>query len=204
MVRVSCKVCRRLGFSVCGREKCAFRKKPYAPGVHGKGLKRSRPSSSEYGAQLKEKQKIKFLYGLRERQFRNIVKTATATKGVENTRRIMELLEGRLDNVVYRLGFAPTRAAGRQLVGHGHIMVNGRKVTIPSFEVRVGDRIAIRPQSAVKAVFGNLDILLKKYEAPSWIELDKGKKEGVIASKPNVTDADLGVNSGVVVEFYSR
>ena len=113
MVRVSCKVCRRLGFSVCGREKCAFRKKPYAPGVHGKGSKRSRPSNSEYGAQLKEKQKMKFLYGLRERQFKNIVKTATAAKGVENTRRIMELLEGRLDNVVYRMGFAPTRAAAR-------------------------------------------------------------------------------------------
>ncbi|MBI1957578.1 MAG: 30S ribosomal protein S4 [Candidatus Niyogibacteria bacterium] len=204
MVRVSCKVCRRLGFSVCGREKCAFRKKPYAPGVHGKGSKRSRPSTSEFAVQLKEKQKMKFLYGLRERQFKNIVKTATAAKGVENTRRIMQLLEGRLDNVVYRMGFAPTRASARQLVGHGHIVVNGRKVTIPSFGVRVGDRIAIRPQSAGRAVFGSLDARLKAYEAPSWIALDKEKREGVIASKPAVTDVEVGVNAGVVVEFYSR
>lgn len=189
---------------MCGREKCAFRRKPYAPGVHGKGSKRSRPSSSEYGAQLKEKQKIKFLYGLRERQFKNIVKSATAAKGVENRQRIMELLEGRLDNVIYRMGFAPTRAAARQLVGHGHIVVNSRKVTIPSYEVRVKDRIAIRAGSAGRAVFGSLDERLKKYEAPSWIALDKGKKEAVIAAKPAITDADLGVNVGVVVEFYSR
>ena len=125
-------------------------------------------------------------------------------KGGENTRRIMELLEGRLDNVVYRMGFAPTRAAARQLVGHGHIVVNSRRVSIPSYEVRLKDRIGIRAGSAGRAVFGTLDERLKKYEAPVWIELDKGKKEGVIASKPNVTDVELGVNASVVVEFYSR
>ena len=147
---------------------------------------------------------MKFLYGLRERQFKNIVEKATATKGVENTRKIIELLEGRLDNVVYRLGFATTRRAGRQLVGHGHIMVNGRKVTIPSFEVRMGDRISIRPQSAGRAVFGDLNERLKKKDAPPWLELDKEKREGVVVEKPNVSDADMGVNTNVVVEFYSR
>ena len=205
MTRISCKVCRRLGFSVCGRVKCALQRKPYAPGVHGKGSKRSRPGSlSEYGQQLKEKQKIKFLYGLRERQFKNIVKTATAKKGTENTRKIMELLEGRLDNVVYRLGFAPTRAGARQLVGHGHIHVNGHRVSIPSYEVRVGDRVTIRPQSAVRSVFSNLDERLKKYEAPAWLALDKDKKEGVVSSRPNVSDVELGVNVSTAVEFYSR
>src|SRR3989344_1404227 len=152
---VTCKVCRRLRMSVCGREKCAFKRKPYPPGVHGKAFRRA---GSEFGSQLMEKQKVKFLYGLRERQFRNYILAALKQKNMATSESILNSLESRLDNVVYRLGFAPTRAAARQIVNHGHAMVNGRRVNIPSYRVKVGDEVALRAASRQKGQFSNLEI----------------------------------------------
>src|SRR3989344_3777531 len=144
---VTCKKCRRLGVSVCGREKCALKRKPYPPGIHGKAFRRS---SSEFGAQLAAKQKVKFSYGLRESQFKKYIVQAIDQKTMKTGEAILAYLESRLDNVVYRLGFAATRAAARQMVNHGHIWVNGKRVSIPSFQVRTGNEISVRPQSAGK------------------------------------------------------
>lgn len=206
MPKITCKICRRLGFSVCGRQNCAFKRKPYPPGVHGRaglGSRRGR-TQSEYGSQLKEKQKVKFLYGLREKQFRNLVSKAVAAKSSETSRRIIELLEMRLDNVVYRLGFVESRNAAHQLVGHGHIMVDGKKTTIPSRHLKIGQVVSIRPQSLGNGVFRNLDLRLKKYTVPSWLALDKSKYEGRLSALPTPEEVDVGANLNAVIEFYSR
>lgn len=205
--RVTCKVCRRLRFSVCEKQKCAFKRKPYPPGIHGRGRKvrrGGRPTASEYGTQLAEKQKVKFLYGLRERQFKNLVSQASLYKGKDTTKRIIELLESRLDNIVFRLGFAQSRASSRQLVNHGHIMIGSRSVTIPSYQVKIGENIHIRPKSQSSARFRDLDLYLKKYEPPSWLSLDKNKKEGRLVIAPKADEINIGVNLNVIIEFYSR
>lgn len=206
MPKITCKICRRLGFSVCGRGKCAFKRKPYPPGVHGRqGVGgRRRRNVSEYGSQLKEKQKVKFLYGLRERQFKNLVQEAVSAKSSETGRRIVELLEIRLDNAIYRLGFASSRNAARQMVGHGHIRVNGRAVNIPSYRLKVGQAITIRPQSLSKGNLRDLDLRLKKYEPPAWLGLDKDKKEASVLRLPQPEEVDVGANLNSVIEFYSR
>ena len=159
---------------------------------------------SEFGSQLKEKQKVKFLYGLRERQFKNLVSKAISAKSAETSRMIIELLETRLDNVVYRLGFAPSRSAARQMVGHGHIWVNGRRVTIPSRKMKVGQIVSIRPQSAGLGIFRDLDLRLKKYQAPGWLDLDLAKREGKVRALPAAEEVDTGANLNSVIEFYSR
>lgn len=205
-MRISCKTCRRLGMSVCGREKCAFKRKPYPPGVHGRSRVRGRRRAlSDYGTQLKEKQKLKFLYGLRERQFKNYVREAEQSSG-QSTRRLLEILESRLDSVVFRLGFALTRSSARQLVSHGHITVNGRRVTIPSLRVKLGDRVAIRTQSFSKGVFRDLELYLKKYNPPPWLLLDKEQSTGKITGAPDAADPALAqnININAIVEFYSR
>ncbi|OGF68581.1 30S ribosomal protein S4 [Candidatus Giovannonibacteria bacterium RIFCSPLOWO2_02_FULL_45_14] len=204
-MRISCKICRRLGMSICGREKCAFKRKPYAPGEHGKTRKFSR-ASSEFGAQLKEKQKLKFLYNLRERQFRNYIREAEKRTG-DSGENLMKFLESRLDNAVYRLGFAQTRTQARQGVTHGHFMVNGRRVNIPSFRVKKDDKITIKQQSLSGGIFRDLDTYLKKYVPPAWLSFDKEKKEGVVLSSP-ATEDDLllgsNINLKAIIEFYSR
>ncbi|QQG46433.1 MAG: 30S ribosomal protein S4 [Candidatus Niyogibacteria bacterium] len=204
--RITCKICRRLGFSVCGRQNCALKRKPYPPGVHGrsKAGSRRRSASSEYGSQLKEKQKVKFLYGLREKQFGNLVSKAIAAKSAETSRRIIELLETRLDNVVYRLGFATSRNAARQMVGHGHILVDGKRTTIPSRQLKVGKIVSLRPQSLDRGIFRDLDLRLKKSQIPSWLSLDQGKREGRIVALPSSAEVDTGANLNSVIEFYSR
>ena len=202
MSRVSCKICRRLGVSVCGRDKCAFKRKPYAPGVHGKGTKRRR-NVSEYGSQLREKQKLKFMYGLRERQFRNYVKEAAKRSG-NTADNLLAILESRLDSTVFRLGLAHGRAMAKQIVSHGHIMVNGRRVTVPSLRVRKEDKIIIRPQSVSKGIFKDLDISLKKYIAPPSLALDKEKKEGTVLGRAADVDSAVGLNMNSIIEFYSR
>jgi len=204
MANITCKKCRRLGMSVCGKEKCAFKRKPYPPGAHGRGGKKRR-TSSEFGSQLKEKQRLKFSYGLRERQFSNYIHSAIKQKAMNTVDAIFYFLESRLDNVVYRMGFAPTRASARQIVGHGHVFVNGKKVSIPSYRIQMGDEVSIRTQSAQKGVFKDLDIKIKKYEAPVWISLDREKKSGTIVSVPGGTDdlfATFNINP--IVEYYSR
>jgi small subunit ribosomal protein S4 len=207
MSKVTCKICRRLGFSVCGREKCAFKRKPYPPGIHGRvGSKPGgrRSNVSEYGAQLKEKQKVKFLYGLRERQFKNLILKAIKAKGAETKARIIQLLETRLDNAVFRSGFASSRNKARQLVSHGHINVNGRKATIPSYQLRIGQTFAVRPQSLGRGAFRDLDLYLKKYQVPDWLNLDKDKKESRLADMPDAQKIDVGASLNAVIEFYSR
>lgn len=205
MPKITCKTCRRLGFSVCGRLKCAFKRKPYPPGVHGRSKTSfRRRSSSEYGSQLKEKQKVKFLYGLRERQFANLVSRAISAKGAETSRRIVELLETRLDNIVYRLGFGSSRNSARQMVGHGHILVDGKKTDIPSRQIKIGQTISIRPQSLGRGIFRDIDLRLKKTQTPSWLSLDPDKREGSVISLPSAEETDTGANLSSVIEFYSR
>lgn len=199
-MKITCKKCRRLGQSVCGRENCAIKRKPYPPGVHGK--RRSR--MSEYGRQFIEKQKLKLLYGVRENQFRNYFQKASAKQELTGPT-LLALLEQRLDNVVYRLGFASTRRQARQMVSHGHFSVNGRKVTIPSYQVHLGDMIGLRQRNREVKLFDDLQIKLKKYEPPAWLELDKEKLEGKIAGIPSKEALiDVPVEVAQIVEFYSR
>lgn len=198
---ITCKMCRRLGMSICGREKCALKRKPYPPGVHGKSFRRG---LSEFGQQLREKQKVKFLYGLRETQFRNYIDKAAAQRAIPSGEAIIRNLEMRLDNVVYRLGLAPTRAGARQMVNHGHILVNEKRVNIPSYKVKVGDAVAIRQGSLQKGVFMNLAMAVKKYAPPLWLELDKTNYAGKIISYPPADDLIRSYNLSSIVEYYSR
>ncbi len=211
MSDTKCKTCRRIGQKLflkedrCFSPKCGLIRKPYAPGNQKKGRKgRRRSSVSEYGLQLKEKQTLKFLYGLRERQFVNIVKDAIQKGGKGIAKRILQMLEMRLDNTVYRLGFAKSRSLARQLVGHGHISVNGAKLNIPSYQVQKGDKISIRPLSASKKMFLDLDIALKKYNPPSWLKLDKNLKSAEVVNFPDTENLDMTVNVNSIIEFYSR
>lgn len=202
MAKITCKTCRRLEVSVCGKLRCALQRKPYPPGEHGRGARRS--ALSEYGAQLKEKQIVKFSYGLREAQFQKYVKGALAIKDGKSGDRLVSSLERRLDNVVYRLRFAQSRHQARQIVSHGHIYVNNRRVTIPSFTVRVGDIIQIRPQSIGKGLFKDIDFVLKNHKPAAWLELDKENKKGQIIGTPYLDNFDIPVNLHNVMEFYSR
>lgn len=202
MYKITCKQCRRLGQSICGKENCAIRRKPYRPGQRSR---KTRTRISEYGRQLIEKQKLRLLYGLREKQFRNYF-TKAAQKKEGTGQALVSLLERRLDNVVFRLGFATTRSHARQMVGHGHFLVNKRKVSIPSYLVKKGDIIAIKESSLdEKKLFEDTRIKLKKYETPSWLELDKEKLEGKVISLPDSeVSQDIPVEITQVVEYYSR
>ncbi|MBI5045809.1 MAG: 30S ribosomal protein S4 [Candidatus Niyogibacteria bacterium] len=201
---VKCKICRRAGEKLflkgerCFSPKCALTRKPYAPGMHGK--KRGK-RLSEFGAQLKEKQKMREMYGLREKQFRNYAESAIRQK-THSGKKLIELLESRLDSVFSR-AFAMPRKASRQIVSHGHVLVNGRKVNVSSYSVKAGDVVKIRPQSENKGVFANLDTVLQKYNPPAWLSLDKSKKECKVLNRP-VDEPDLGINVNSIIEYYSR
>ena len=157
---------------------------------------------SEYGAQLIEKQKIRFSYGITERQLSNYVKKALRIKGAGTTEKFYEGLEYRLDNAIYRMGLANSRRAARQMVSHGHFIVNDRKVTIPSYEVKIGDIIKIREGSKSKKIFDNLIERMKDYNPPAWISFDPNKMEGKVLDKPKNVETFLDLNA--VLEFYSR
>jgi len=174
----------------CFGPKCALARKPYPPGPATKSGKTRRASSTEYGIKLKEKQKIKFSYGLRTRQFDNYTKEAENKAGGGNVMAALySFLESRLDNVVFRMGLTDSRSVARQIVTHGHVMVNGRRVDIPSYRISVGSKITVRPQSAVKAIFKDIDAKMKKHSAPVWLKLDKAKKEGEIIGMPAAASA---------------
>jgi small subunit ribosomal protein S4 len=162
-----------------------------------------RGAKSEYGRQMLEKQKARYSYGVSGGQFTKYVKQALQATG-DNAKNLLGILESRLDNVVVRAGFAPTRSAARQLVSHGHIVVNGRKVTIPSYEVKVGDILAIREGSKKKAVFAKLDEELKATKAPAWIAVDADKKEIKVSGEPVSDMSDLLFDVRAVLEFYTR
>ena len=182
----------------CNSPKCVTVRRPQRPGLHGNAYRRQ---SSEFGQQLKEKQKIKFVYGIGERQFQNIFNSAAKNPGVTGEM-IMKLLEKRLDNVVYRLGLAPSRSVARQLVGHGHVLVNNRRVTIPSCQVKVNDLISIRPQSKDHPILKDLAVRLKNYDPPVWLQLDKEKYESKVIAEPKDLEVPFDVN--LVVDYYSK
>lgn len=182
----------------CSSPKCVTVRRPTRPGVHGKARRRA---PSEFGQQLMEKQKIRFAYGIREAQMRRVFAAASKHKGITGEM-IISFLERRLDNVVYRIGLAPSRSVGRQLIGHGHIMVNGKKVTIPSYEVKVNNVITIRPQSKDHPLFKDLAERLKQYEPPVWLVLDRDRLEGKVISLPKDFEIPFDVN--LVVDYYSK
>ncbi|MEK7662460.1 MAG: 30S ribosomal protein S4 [Patescibacteria group bacterium] len=202
-----CKICRRAGEKLflkgekCFTPKCIFVKKPYPPGKL-ESEKKHRSTRSEFGSYLIEKQKVRNSYGVGEKQFSNYVKSAKEKKSASPTETLYDSLERRVDNVVFRLGLASSRPLARQLVSHGHIMVNGRKVTIPSYSVKTGDKVWIREGSRSIGPFKDLEKKLESHKTPSWIKFDVSKKEAEIVGKPE--NADLIFNLNSVVEFYSR
>jgi small subunit ribosomal protein S4 len=200
MSRIPCKVCRRSGESLCGREKCAFKKRPFAPGILD-SQRKHKSGFSEYGQQLNEKRKVRNTYGLREKQFANYVEKAMNTKGGNTTDLIFKALETRIDNVVFRSGLANTRALARQLASHGHILVNGRRITIPSLQVKEGDVIEVRTGSKQSTYFVKL---FEKFTPtiPSWITFDAKNNSFKIKSMP--TNEGTTHNFQTIVEFYSR
>jgi small subunit ribosomal protein S4 len=178
-------------------------KRPFPPGQHGPGARRRQVS--DYGLQLLEKQKARYVYGVLERQFHRLFVQASRQSGVTGER-LLSLLERRLDNVVYRLGLATTRAQARQLVNHGHITVDGRKTNIPSYTVKVGNVIAVRQESRRRNYFKNLmdDGEFQRYRPPEWLRLNPAEFSGEVMSLPRREDAEQGINEQLIVEFYSR
>jgi len=192
------RISRRFNEPILGESK-ALQKKNYAPGMHGKGKKRKQ---SEYATQLAEKQKAKYIYGILERQFENIFDKASRKKGVTGEV-LLQLLESRLDNTVYRLGIAPTRRAARQLVVHKHITVNGDVVNIPSMNLRAGDVVAVREKSkSLETITNSLSIQgVKKY---NWLEWDGGEMSGKLINLPPREDIPENINEQLIVELYSK
>jgi len=186
----------------CFSPKCAMVRRPTVPGVHGKSAGRNQ--KSEYGVQLSAKQKIKRIYGVLEKQFRKHFDEVKNKKGIVGDL-LMERLERRLDNVVYRMGLATSRTQARQLVNHGMFFLNGKKNDVPSTAVKTGDVISIKVTKAEKNYFKNIDQVLKnKKDFPSWIEFDASKKEGRVTGTPKIDEIGINVDAQVVVEYYSR
>lgn len=193
------KICRRLGPGVY--DKCQTPKFSATSAKTLPGGKRPK-APTEYGAQLLEKQKIRFSYGISEKQLSNYVKKASLAKGTNTAEKLYEALESRLDNTVYKMGLAPSRRGARQMVSHGHFVVNNHRVTIPSYELKSGDVVKVREGSKGSKLFENLSERLKEYNAPSWVSFDTGSMEGKILTKPKNTETFLDINA--VLEFYSR
>ena len=195
------KLVRKLGVNIFGNPKFdrLLSKKGYRPGQHGKMGKRP----TTYSLQLQEKQKIKFTYGMLEKQFRTYFKKASQMKG-EAGFNLLVLLESRLDNVVYKLGFGPTRSAARQLVSHAHFMVNGGKVNIASYRLKPGDVVQVRAKSKNLDIIFNSMKMIKGDLSVSWLSVDKAKMEGTFVNYPERDEIDLTMNEQLVVEYYSR
>lgn len=191
------KKSRRLNFSTLenGRE---LARRPYAPGVHGNDR---RKKLSEYGVQLQEKQKVRFMYGVNEKQFHKIFERASKMKGIAGEN-LLFLLESRLDNLVYRMGMATTRRGARQLVNHGHITVNGVKVNIPSYTCKVGDVIAVKAESVSHpAILASLEAVTN---TKAFVEFDKNKLSGTYVRRPDRSELNPEINESLIVEFYNR
>ena len=191
------KRARRVGFSI-GENGKEIARRPYGPGQHGNDRK---GKLSDYGTQLKEKQKVRFMYGVNERQFRKTFDEASKLKGIHGTN-FLRLLESRLDNLVYRIGFASTRRGARQLVNHGHITVNGKKVDIPSYRAKVGDVISIKEDDKnLKVVAESLAKVTKRVE---FINYDEGKMEATYVRLPERNELNADINEALIVEFYNK
>ena len=202
----SCRICRREGEKLflkgsrCYTDKCAITRRAYGPGQHGQ----KRKKQSEYGMQLREKQKAKAFYGVLESQFRKYFEEASRRKGVTGTN-LLQILESRLDNVVYRMGLATSRAQARQLVRHGHFTVNGHKVDIPSYLTRVGDEIKVRESSLNSEIFKQIvEANENGRPVPTWLEADLGNKSGKVVAVPTREEIDLPVQEQLIVELYSK
>jgi small subunit ribosomal protein S4 len=200
-----CRLCRRENLKLflkgerCYTDKCAIERRNYPPGQHGQG----RPKFSEYSIQLREKQKVKRMYGLLEKQFRRTFAEAARTKGITGET-LLVLLERRLDNVAYRLGFAGSRAEARTLVRHGHILVNGKKVNIPSYSVRVGDVISVtEPSRQITRVLSAMEGSQRR-GVPDWAEVDRDTFSGKIKLLPTRSDVTMPINEKLIVELYSK
>ncbi|MDD5039831.1 MAG: 30S ribosomal protein S4 [Patescibacteria group bacterium] len=196
------KLCRQFGIRLCDSPKCPAVKRPYRPGMHGP--KKSQ-RLSEYGLQLREKQKAKFLYGLQEKTFRNYIIKAKHSKG-DAGQNVMLLLETRLDNTLYRIGIAKTRRAARQIVNHGHILVNKRTIDIPSYHVKAGNVISINESSLKKPFFSDSLKSIDKKRIPSWISVsnESGNLKATITGKPTENELQQGFDTAIIIEFYSR
>ena len=204
-IKPVCRLCRRENLKLylkgerCYTDKCAIERRSYPPGQHGQ----SRPKFSEYSIQLREKQKLKRMYGLLEKQFRRTFTLAEKAKGITGEV-LLVLLERRLDNIVYRLGFASSRADARTLVRHGHISVNGRRVSIPSYYVRTGDQVSVREKSRqLNRVLLAMDTAQRR-GIPEWVELDTEAVAGKIRLLPTRSDITAPINEKLIVELYSK
>jgi small subunit ribosomal protein S4 len=200
-----CRLCRREGEKLflkgerCLSEKCSFDRRSYAPGQHGQ----ARRKQSDYGIQLREKQKVKRIYGVLENQFRNYYHRAARQKGVTGEN-LLRLLERRLDNVVYRMGFAHSRNQARQLVRHNHLLVNGRKVNIPSYLVKQGDEVAVKEKSRKLEVIRSALERVDSRGVPSWLQVDREAMRGVVLSLPTREEIAHDIQEQLIVEFYSK
>jgi small subunit ribosomal protein S4 len=200
-----CRQCRREGLKLflkgerCYTDKCAIERRNYPPGEHGQ----ARPKFSEYSIQLREKQKLKRMYGVLEHQFRRYFQMADRSRGVTGET-LLQILERRLDNIVYRLGFATSRAEARQLVRHGHFRVNGRKVNIPSYLIRPGDSVTVRERSRQVARIQEALELAQRRGVPDWLEVSPETFTGTVKALPARTDLTMPINEKLVVELYSK
>jgi small subunit ribosomal protein S4 len=202
----SCRLCRRENLKLfikgdrCYGDKCAFERRPYAPGQHGQ---RRGGKYSDYRLQLREKQKVKRIYGALEGQFRRYYYHAEKKKGITGTNLLM-FLECRLDNIVYRMGFASSRKQARQLVRHNHFLVNNKKVNIPSYQVRVGDIVAVKEGSRnVQVILDSMETVIRR-GIPNWIEIEKDSFRGTLKSIPNREDLTMPIQEQLIVELYSK
>ncbi|MBR5882222.1 MAG: 30S ribosomal protein S4 [Mailhella sp.] len=200
-----CRLCRREGTKLflkgdrCFTDKCAQERRPYAPGQHG----RARKKLSEYALQLREKMKVRRIYGVLEKQFRGYFEDADMAKGVTGAN-LLVILERRLDNVVYRMGFANSRQQARQMVRHGIFTLNGHKVTIPSLQVRVGDEIAVPEKSRNIPVIAAAQDVIARRGCPAWVEVDGAAFKGVIKALPQRDDIQTPIEESLIVELYSK
>ncbi len=209
MLNSRCKICRRLGVKLllkgerCLLPKCSMIKKPYPPGEKRK--RKTRPLS-EYGKELREKQKLKNWYNLKEKQFGKYIKGILQKKGKvkEPSSQLVKILESRLDNVVFRLGFGVSRQMSRQMISHKHFLVNDKAVSIPSYLVKKGDRISMNKKSVEKNIFQNLIVSLKKHVPPAWLKLDVKMLEGKVVGQPSLEEVAPPVEISAIFEYYSK
>lgn len=204
-IESACRICRRENLKMylkgerCYTDKCAIERRPYPPGQHGQG----RTKFSEYGVQLREKQKVKRMYGLLESQFRGYYQRASARKG-KTGENLLQALELRLDNVVFRMGFSDTRCESRQLVRHGHVLVNGKPVNIPSFAIRMGAAVEIREKSRKIVRISEALEAVDRRGVPAWLELDKKAFKGTVRVLPSREDLTMPIQEQLIVELYSK
>ncbi len=193
------KLCRKYGEKLCDSPKCPLTKRSYPPGVHGPNKKHIKLSG--FAKQLREKQKVKRIYGILERQFSNYVAEASKKTG-DTSKILLTYLESRLDNVVYRAGLALSRAAARQLVSHGHVNINGEKVDIPSYRVKVGEQVSVADKTKKSKLFENATETISKKEMPAWISVDAKNLSAKILNSPTVEHPNFDANT--IIGFYSR